>query len=331
MRLFLQAWLVGWLFWTGLAFGALANRLLQGLTGGEWTRPVRTPCEAAAMTLPLMALLFVPIAVGAGLIYPWTDRALFADHDWPHKEAYLTVPFFSLRSALTLGACAVLAGMAVRGRRETLTGAAGLIVFFLCMMVASTDWVLSLTPQFRSSIFPAIFMANNFLAALAFVIIVVCAFPGNPPPTTKQCHDLGNLLLAFVAFSTYVSVSQLLLVWSANLPDEISWYLARWSGGWEWFALALVLLKFAIPFALLLSRTAKRNPRSLAAIAAVVLAASALEIFWFVEPSLGPGPMARLWLVPLAFTLVGAAWLAAFRWLLPRVPQWRPEKEAAYD
>jgi hypothetical protein len=323
MKTFLEAWLVAWLFWAGIAFGALANRLLQGLTGGAWAQAVRRPCEAAALTLPLMALLFVPVALGAGTLYPWGNRELFAQHDWPHKAAYLTATGFGLRAAGALGICTLFAGLVVRDvSRQTALCASGLIAFFLCMNFAATDWVMSLTPRYSSSIFPTILMSANFLAALAFVVLVACA---TRELTTKQCHDLGNLLLAFIVFWAYVSISELLLVWSGNLPREISWYLARWSGGWEWLGLALFLGQFALPFTLLLDKQAKRNPRSLAGIAAIVLGAAALEIYWLVAPSLHPRAFTLSWETPIVFVLMGVGWLAAFRWLLLRIER----KEAA--
>jgi hypothetical protein len=318
MRIFLGSWLIAWLFWGGLAFGALANRLLQGLTGGAWVEAVRRPAEAAALTLPLVAVLFLPVALGAGLLYPWGNRAFFAGHDWTHKAEYLTVAGFDLRSAATLLICAVFAGLIVRrGRRQTAACAGGLIAFFLCMNFAATDWVMSLTPRYSSSIFPVIVMSANFLAALAFVVLVSCLSRRNL--TKKQCNDLGNLLLAFVVFWAYVSISELILVWSGNLPREISWYLQRWSGGWEWFGLALFLGQFAVPFALLLSKRAKQSPRSLAGIAGIVFCASALESYWLVMPSISPRAITLPWQAPLVFVAVGAAWLVGFRWVLRRM------------
>ncbi|HEY8902501.1 MAG TPA: hypothetical protein VIM48_02265 [Chthoniobacterales bacterium] len=318
MRYLLGSWLIAWLFWAGLAFGALANRLLQGLTGGAWAEAVRRPTEAAALTLPLVLVLFVPVAIGCGLLYPWGDRALFAGHDWMHKAEYLTVADFDVRSAGTLVICGVLAGLVVRGgRRQTGLCAGGLIAFFLCMNFAATDWVMSLTPRYSSSIFPVIVMSANFLAALAFVVLVSCLTRRDL--TEKQCNDLGNLLLAFIVFWAYVSISELILVWSGNLPREISWYLQRWSGGWGWFGLALFLGQFVVPFALLLSKRAKRESRSLAVIAGIVLGASVLEIYWLVMPSISPQAIALPWEAPLIFVLVGAIWLTGFRWILLRM------------
>jgi hypothetical protein len=333
MKPFLEAWLIAWLFWVGIAFGSLACRLLQGLTGGAWTQAVRAPCEAAALTLPLLALLFLPIACWGDVLYPWGDPSFFATHHWPHKAVYLSLPFFNLRTALTLGIGTLFAILVLRpGRREQTICSGGLIAFFLCMNFSATDWVLSLTPEFSSSIFSTILMFSDFVAALAFVVLVTCRTRA-AELTPKQCHDLGNLLLAFVIFWAYVSFSQLLLVWSGNLPREISWYLPRWSGGWQWVALFLVLGQFALPLALLLSKSAKSHPRSLARIAAILLASSLLEMFWLVAPSLHPHDFVFPWRVPIAFIIIGSLWLPTFHWLLPRVPAWRSpmRKEAAHD
>lgn len=331
MTPFLEAWLIAWLFWAGLAFGSLACRLLQGLTGGAWTQAIRAPCEAAALTLPLLAVLFLPIACWGGALYPWTDPSFFTSHHWPHKAAYLSLPYFNLRTAGTLGISTLFAVLILRaGRREKSICSGGLIAFFLCMNFSATDWVMSLHPEFASSIFPTIFMFSHFVAALAFVVLVACRVRATEL-TTKQCHDLGNLLLAFVIFWAYVSFSQFLLVWSGNLPREISWYLSRWSGGWEWFAVLLVLCQLALPLVLLLSKSAKSHPRSLARIAAILLASSLLEMIWLVAPALHPQAFVLPWRVLLAFLVIGCLWLPAFHWLLPRVPAWRTHmgKEAA--
>lgn len=319
---FSRGWLIGWLFWSGLSLGALPILMLQWLTGGAWGAALRRPCEAAAGTMPLVAILFIPIVFGAPQIFPWTAADFFERHDWPHKQIYLNLPFFAVRAIIYFAVFIALAATlrSLSRRAETVRlrriSSAGLIVYFLLMIFASTDWVASLIPEWRSSIFPVIFMTSQFLSSLAFGIVVLCWADLKgvlvPPISEKPLHDLGNLLLAFVIFWTYVSFAQLLLIWAGNLPNEISWYLPRSSGGWQYVALGLALLQFAVPFALLLSRAAKRHRQRLGVIAGIVLGAGAVNVWWLVAPSVDPGRITFPLADSLLFVAIGLLWMAVF-------------------
>ena len=206
--------------------------------------------------------------------------------------------------------------------------AGGLIVYVLCMNFASTDWVMSLTPEWYSTIFVEVFAVGQFLSALALMTALLCtladssALAGKIP--AKAFQDLGSMLLAFVIFWTYVSFSQLLIIWSGNLPNEISWYLERSRGGWQWLAVALVALQFALPFFLLLSRARKRNPRSLARICLLILAANVLNNFWLTAPSFHPSGIYVHWLDLTVWLALGGFWFVVFFYFLrqrPLVPQ----------
>ncbi|HEY5895370.1 MAG TPA: hypothetical protein VIT91_19280 [Chthoniobacterales bacterium] len=319
---FFRGWLIGWLFWSGLSLGALPILMLQWLTGGAWGTALRRPCEAVAGTTPLIAILFIPIVFGAPQIFPWAAPDFFVRHNWPHKQVYLNLPFFAVRAliyfAILIALATVLRSLSRRAEvvRLERISAAGLIVYFLLMIFASTDWVASLIPEWRSSIFPVIFIVSQFLSSLAFGIAVVCwaDLKGviTPSIPEKPLHDLGNLLLAFVIFWTYVSFAQLLLIWAGNLPKEISWYTPRSSGGWQYVALVLALLQFAVPFALLLSRAAKRHRQRLGVIAGIVLGASVINVWWLVAPSLNPSRLTFPLVDCLLFVAIGVLWMAVF-------------------
>lgn len=295
-----------WLFWSGLGFGSLAMLMLQHVTGGAWGMAVRRPADAAASTLPLAALLFVPVLAVLPDLFPWArPGAPLA----PHKHAYLSVPWFEARSAAYFLACITLSQF-LRGRRAEAVSGPGLVVFVLCMNFASTDWLMSLEPHWYSTMFAVIFIVGQFLAALALVIAVLTHEEGM---TIKPMHDLGNLLLTFVVFWAYVSFSQFLIIWSGNLPREISWYVHRREGGWAYLAGFLALFQFALPLAFLLSRTAKRHARSLRLIAIMVLAACGVNVFWLVAPSFHPQGFRVHWLDVAAFAGIGGLWLAWFQ------------------
>ncbi|MEA3212567.1 MAG: hypothetical protein QOE70_5624 [Chthoniobacter sp.] len=330
-----QAYWIAWIFWSGIGFGSLVMLMLHTLTGGAWGEAVRAPAEAAAMTLPLMALLFVPALFGLGDLFPWTHPVAFAGHDWPHKRAYLTAPWFAVRSLgyfVVLGGLTVLLGLwthsgALRTRypnpptRAAALGASGLITYFVLMLFASTDWVVSLEPQWYSTMFVVIFAVDHFLAALALAVVVATHLPrAESPLTTKQLHDLGNLLLAFVIFWAYVTFSQFLIIWSGNLPREISWYLHRAAGGWPAVTIVLVAVQFAVPFVLLLSRAAKRHQRVLGPIAALILLANAVHVWWLIAPSFQPSGVPFPFLEVAAFVGIGGVWSRVFLGFLQHRP-----------
>ena len=207
-----------------------------------------------------------------------------------------------------------------------------MIAYFAVMLFASTDWVLSLEPQWYSTMFVVIFAIDHFLAALALAIWVVTRLaPSVVPLTTKQLHDLGNLLLAFVIFWAYVTFSQFLIIWSGNLPREISWYLHRSTGGWPRSTVALVLFQFAVPFVLLLSRAAKRHGVILGPIAALVFLANAVHVWWLIAPSFQTGGIRFPFLELAAFVGIGGLWFAMFLgFLKERMLADEPAREVAH-
>jgi hypothetical protein len=331
-----QAYWFAWIFWAGMGFGSLAVMLLQFLTRGAWSHAVQRPAEAAAMTLPLLALLLVPALFFLGDIFVWTKAGLLADA--PHKRAYLEPAWFTVRS---IGYFVALFPLALAARRWSTAedrgivsplpatklrdlGAGGLVAYVVCMMFASTDWVLSLEPQWYSTMFAVIFSIGQFLTALSGAIVLVAVLARTEPfsilLTTKHLHDLGNLLLTFVIFWTYVSFAQFLIIWSGNLPREISWYLHRRSGGWQYVPMALALFQFAVPFALLLSRAAKQHRRRLGPIAALVFVTNIGNVWWLVTPSFQPDGMRWPWREALAFVGIGGLWCSAFLAHLRRQP-----------
>jgi len=316
-----QSYWFAWIFWSGIGFGALSILLTHRLAGGAWGEAVRPAMHAASLTIPLMAALLIPVLFSMSDIFPWA-----AEHGLPaaspHKRAYLTPHWFIVRA---LGYFAILGVLAAvlrkRGRtsQQSPVSAGGIIVYAACMLFASTDWIMSLEPRWYSTMLVVIVMAWQFLAALALSIIAVTlAARAGLLVTTKQLHDLGNLLLAFVIFWTYVSFAQFLIIWSGNLPREISWYLSRSAGGWQYIAVALAALQFALPFTFLLFRATKQLPQRLLPVAILVFVASALDVFWLVVPSFRPAGLRVQWTDLAAFVGLGGIWFGAFLFLARR-------------
>ncbi|MCA9516117.1 MAG: hypothetical protein KC635_14330, partial [Myxococcales bacterium] len=280
---FFNAWLVAWLLWLGVALGGLAILCVHHLVHGRWGRSVRPLLEAVARTVPLLAVAFVPLALGLAHVYPWTDDAFMAsDPLRVHKAAYLAATPFLLRSAAALVLWSVLAWLLTRDPSRLRPGlaAATLIAYFLGITTGGVDWVLSLEPSMSTSAFGLALATGHGAAGLAFVL-VLAAWLGRrarPPVEADRAHDLGNVLLAAVMLWAYIAFTQMLLVWAADIPRQSGWYLERSEGLWNGVSWALIALHFAAPFLLLLFRVVKRRPARLAGVAALVLVLHAVEV-----------------------------------------------------
>lgn len=325
---FFRSYLVGYLFWSGLALGCLALLLLHHLVGGEWGFVSRRVLEAATRTLPVIAVLFLPLALGLGSLYEWSIAGRVAEDELlQHKSAYLNVPFFLARAVVYFAVWLVLAHRVNKYSREQdkgertwvgrlqLTGGVGLLLYGLTVTFASVDWVMSLDPDWYSTIFGLLFMVGQVLSALALVVVVLHGLSGEPLLARRlgrsQFHDLGNLMLAFVMLWAYHAFSQYLLIWAGNLPDEIPYYLTRLHGSWKWFGPFLVVFHFAVPFLLLLSRATKRSAEALVKVAVAVLLVRAIDEFWLVAPVFSESLRVH-WLDGTVFFGIGGIWLAFF-------------------
>jgi hypothetical protein len=305
---FWRAYLVGYVFWTGVSVGSLAIIMLHHLSGGGWGVVIRRPLEAASRTLPVMAILFLPIAyaVFTHQLYPWTVPEERDLEIIKHKAIYLNVPFFLARTVFYFAMWGMLAYFLSkwslaqdrtddpRARRrlkdklQNLSGP-GILLFGLTVTFAAVDWVMSLEPEWFSTIYGLLIMVGWGLTSLAFAIVTTVILSQDerlaPVYQPRHFHDHGKLLLAFVMLWAYFAFSQFLLIWSANLPEEIPWYLRRLFGGWGYVAVALVIGHFALPFVLLLSRERKRRARSLIIVALLVLVMRVVDLFWTIAPS----------------------------------------------
>jgi hypothetical protein len=340
---FFRAYLVAFNVCAGIAVGCLAILMLQYLTGGNWGIVLRRPLEAGTRTLPLVAVLFVPVALGLPTLYTWAEPAKWESNhhlkeQLEHLRPYLNTGFFLARTA---GYFVVWVGLAwllnhwARKHDETndprilenaqnLSGP-GLVVYVLTVSFASIDWVMSLEPQWYSTIYGAMFGMGQVLGAFAFCVAVLLLLGGSSQLSAAMqkgnLRDLGSLMLAFVMVWAYLSFSQFLLIWSGNLPEEVPWYLARLQDGWVYVALALVLFHFALPFVLLLMADLKRNRKALASVALLVLFMHVVNLFWLIVPAFtryeGEARRGLGGLHPLdlaALVGVGGVWLGAFLW-----------------
>ncbi len=331
---FYQSYLFGYLFWIGLALGSLAIMSLHHMVAGGWGFAIQRILESCSRTLPLMALLFLPVFFGMKELYIWARPEVVAeDLILQHKSAYLNQTFFWIRAAffflVWFGFITAMnrwsleqdkTGNASFSDKLRKIGGPGLLFYILTMSFASFDWAMSLDPHWFSTIFGFVFVLGQALLTLAFAIIVVAKLADRKPLVEviakKHFHDLGNLMLAFISLWAYVNVSQFLIIWSGNLPEEIPWYLHRMQGGWEWLGVGVVLFHFVVPFALLLSRRNKRRVQILARIAGAVIIMRLLDLFWIVAPNFREHGLGMHWLDLVAPLAIGGFWVAAFVWQL---------------
>jgi len=333
---FFQSYLVAWVFWISITLGCLAIMMLHHLTRGGWGLMIRRPLEAATRTLPLLTLLFLPILLGVQDIYVWARPEAANDPLIQQKASYLNPTAFAIRSLVYLGIWTLLAWLLNRlslqqdktgdpglFRRMKTVAAPGLGIFCLLATFASIDWLMSLDPHWYSSIFGVYFIIGTGVAGFAFVSIVALYLSQREPLAgrikPKHFHDYGKLLLAFVMLWAYMGVSQLLIIWSGNLPEEVPWYLHRVQGGWKWVSIALVLLHFVLPFVLLLSRDFKRNARFLAGVSLLVLLMRWVDIFWLAAPTFHHHPAGH-WLDIATMAGIGGIWVAVFLSQLEKRP-----------
>lgn len=331
---FFHAYLIAYLFWLIIATGSLAWLMIHHLSGGAWGLMVRRPLEAAARTIPLMTLLFVPIVLGLPHLYEWSHpEAVAADPILQSKAPYLNSAFFVVRAAIYFAIWNALAYFLTRWSREQdqqfpppperkfrLVSGPGVLIYGFTISFASFDWVMSLDPHWYSTIFGLLFMVGTGLSGMAFVVVVYRYLEQRQPMAdvfrTSNVHDLGKLLLAFVMLWAYLWFSQFLIIWSGNLAEEIPWYLRRFDNGWQIMSILLVALQFGVPFALLLSRDLKQKARRLVSVALLLLVMRYVDLYWLIVPQFRPESPMPHWMDAAALLGVGGVWLAVFVWQL---------------
>jgi hypothetical protein len=312
----LLSYLFAFLFFTGISIGSLALIMVHVLSGGAWGELLRHPLLAAARTLPLQALLAIPILVGLAALYPWANPEasahdpLLRDQSW-----YLAPTFFVVRTIIyfilwiaflwMIGASAREPG---RARALPRIASCGLIVYALSSLFAATDWAMSLVPHWHSSTFGLMVATGWMLAAAALAILCATGRSSAGVVTADLLHDLGNLLLMFLLAWSYLAFMQYLTVWIADLPAETAWYIPRTLSSWRALAIFLIVFHFAVPFAALLSRRAKRRTLWLAGIAALLVIAHLADAFWLVVPTFRPRGFAIRGSDLLAVSGMGALW-----------------------
>lgn len=337
---FTRAYLFGYLFWLGISLGCMTLVMVVHVTGGEWGYPVRRLGEAGAALLPLMIILFIPLAIGIGTIYPWVHPKSSAETDAIHAlHPYLNAWFFLLRSFGYLIIWAIMGWLLYSwSLRRDRTGdkhltvwlhnlsAGGIVVYFLTMTFASIDWIMSRDVPWRSTVFGFVVTVGQCLCALALLMLLLSLVVRKKPFAGKvlrgHYNDLGSLMLTLVILWAYMNFAQYLIIWAGNMSPEIPWYVVRSHGGWGWISVLLIIFHFFAPFLILLIREAKRRVEVMGTLAAVLLVMHLINILWLVAPSGLPGRpnVTLVWMDFLSPIAIGGLWLAAYFWVLSRHP-----------
>lgn len=351
---FFPAYLVAYLFWLGIALGCLAVSLLHHLTGGAWGQASRRVLEAGYSTLPLLALLFLPIVLGLRILYVWArPEIVAADEILARKAPYLNANFFQLRAVLYfviwIASGTIISwlssgtdeqGEPLRRRRLALVSGPALILWGLTITFAAVDWGMSIEPHWYSSAYGVLFIAGQGVSAMAFAIIILVWLRNYrilaAVATGPRLHDLGNLLLAFLMIWSYISFTQFLIIWTANLPEETPWYLHRSRGGWQVVVVMLAGMHFLMPFLFLLSRAVKRRSRQLAGVAALLLVMRLVDLYWLIMPAFSSLGLFLNWQILLTVPAIGGLWCSWFAWRLPEraaIPVFDlpPEQETPHE
>lgn len=329
---FYKSYLLGYVFVLGIPIGSLALLMIHHLSGGRWSLALRRTFEASSRTLPLMAVLFLPIIFGIHDLYHWSHADVVAnDAILRHKAPYLNQSGFIIRAVVYFVVWSFLALMLARWSAQQDTerfpldrfnkiSGPGMLILGLTVTFASVDWVMSLDAHWFSTLFGLWFLVGMALTALAFSIVVAALLHNNANVaralSTDRFHDYGTLLYAFIMLWAYLSYSQFLIIWSANLPEEIPYYLRRFGDGWQGVTLVVVAGHFVLPWLLLLFRSTKRTTKRLVAVACFMLVMRFLDVFWLIAPWVKQGAFGVHWMDIAAVLGVFGLWVGAFCYLL---------------
>jgi hypothetical protein len=325
---FYHSYLVAFTFWTSIGLGGLFFTMLHHLTGSIWSVVIRRISEAAALTLPVMGILFIPILLNQHDLYHWSHHdAVAHDAILQMKAPYLNSMFFIIRSVVYF---AIWTFLAIRlaqmskkqdeesdnmiGLKMARFSAPGMIIFALTITFASFDWLMSLNPHWYSTIFGLYYYAGCVMGIFSFFTLTAIYLKRKGVlegiVSVEHYHDFGKLMFTFMVFWTYMAFSQYLLIWYANLPEETVWYHQRGVGSWKTFSLVIVFGHFAIPFFALMTRAAKRSETWLIVMALWLLLFHWLDMYWNVMPTLHPEGVSFSWMD--VTTMIGFA--GVFKW-----------------
>ena len=295
--------IIGLMFFGSIALGALVLVALEYLSGAVWSTPFRRVSEFIASSLPIMLLFAIPLFFMMHTLFHWTHTEVVeTDAILSGKTPYLNVPFFIGR---TIGVVALFYIFylvfvknstkqdTTKDQKLTKTNVklSAVFMFFagIGLTVLAVDWMMSLEPHWFSTIFGIYFISATLLAGLAATTFTAVSLNEGgylvKGLTQDHYYSLGALMFAITNFWAYIAFSQFLLIWYANIPEETFWFVARWEGGWGFVSVLLMIARFAIPYAALLSQPSKSDPKNLQRVSLFILFAHFIDLYWLVMPT----------------------------------------------
>lgn len=335
-RIWLNLLLVSY-YLLGLALAGMAWIAIQYVSGAHWSTALRRVPEAMTGVLPLGALGILCVLVFRPSLYPWTS-GLHIEGDAPgFKLMWLSLPFFRIRALVYLAGWLGFAWAMLRTSRQqdsdgelshtrqsTRLAALFLVFFGVTFWLASFDWIMSLEPEWYSTIFGFYNFAGAFLSGLATLALLLVWLQGHSPLKSvireQHLHDVGKLLFAFSTFWAYLWFSQYMLIWYANLPEETIHYIRRLHGFWQPLFVLNLVLNWVVPFFALLPKMNKQRTGILVKVSIVLLAGRWLDLYLMIMPPFSGGkPQIGIWEIGLVAGLVGVFGLG-FLAALARAP-----------
>jgi hypothetical protein len=307
---FYHAYLFSYLLVLAFTLGSLGILMLQHLTGGRWGVLIRRPLEAASRNIWLILLMFIPVVLGMKYYYSgngeelgWLNSPKTGEHALSHlQQTYLTTHGYWFRAIFYFAVWFFLVWLfnafsrmqdenpddrVIRQRFRQMSGP-GVILYVLTLTFAVIDWVMSISPHWASTIYGFLFVAGQAITAMSVMILTVVYLSNYEPYSgfvrERHLHDLGKLLFAFNMLWGYFAFSQLLIIWSGNQPEEISFYRTRLYGQWGVVAVVVLICTFSLPFLVLLSRDVKRHASMISKVAAWMILFRLVDLYWMTRP-----------------------------------------------
>lgn len=325
---------IAFMFLTSIGFGSMFIVALEYLAGAVWSTPFRRIAEIFAMLLFVAWIFTIPGMLGMHNLFHWSHADVVAkDEILKQKAPYLNTTFFIVRN-LVIFAIAMLFHKIIAGgsAKQDITGdqkittrnikfAAGFMPFFaISITLLAIDWMMSLEPHWFSTIYGVYYFAGSFLAALAALTYTVIRLneKGLLAKGINRDHyySLGALMFGFTNFWAYIAFSQFLLIWYANLPEETYWFINRSQGSWLYVSIGLIVVRFIVPYILLLSQPSKMDPKKLKIASLWILASHFYDLYWLIMPTYSKSgcsfgwmeiafPMLAIGVVILVFAIAG--------------------------
>jgi hypothetical protein len=300
--------LMNFLFLTSIGIGALFLVALEYIAGAVWSVPIRRVNEFLASLIPIAALMAVPLFFHLHELYQWVNAGTVS-HDavLKMKEPYLNVNFFTIRFVVVFGMWTLFFYLFThnslrqdidKNRNHTKfnisLAAAFMPIFAVGLTIIAIDWAMSLEPHWYSTIYGVYYFAGTVLAGVSTATYITVKLHEHgffPRLRRDHFYSLGTLMFVFINFWAYIAFSQFLLIWYANLPEETTWFIARWKNGWEYISVLLIVVHFAVPYFMLLSQDSKMDLKRLKFISIWILFAHLLDLYWLVMPSYSVSPV----------------------------------------